>query len=390
MGKRVFGLLAAVSGIALGAVAACGGGSGDTSVFDAGSDTHIGTIEAGTGTLGDDDSDATTPVIMKGGGGGGGSGDDGGGNVDCDATPLACIPQVCGDSMIEPGETCDDGNTASGDGCSSTCQLEGDYYACSAGQPCVDTRNCEELAEAGLLKSGVDSGCSAPPKAAVCGDGYLDPGEACDTGSDVGTPASGCAKDCSSTFDGYVCPTAGVDCTNTWICGDGKIEGSEHCDEGTANKTAGCSTDCNTVTAGWTCTIPDTPCVAAKCGDGIVAGSEQCDIGTTSTQPGCNKTTCQLESVTVTVNPGTDGTTQPSSTVINYTCAYANAGDKQETCTPDGLRQPQDRGQRAVRRREHAELRRLLGDLPGGARLPQQQGFEGQRHPGRHLRRRLR
>ena len=36
---------------------------------------------------------------------------------------LATTP-VCGNSVIETGETCDDGNTVSGDGCSSTCQIE--------------------------------------------------------------------------------------------------------------------------------------------------------------------------------------------------------------------------------------------------------------------------
>lgn len=34
-----------------------------------------------------------------------------------------CMP-VCGNSAIEAGENCDDGNTVSGDGCSSTCQRE--------------------------------------------------------------------------------------------------------------------------------------------------------------------------------------------------------------------------------------------------------------------------
>lgn len=29
---------------------------------------------------------------------------------------------VCGNSIVETGETCDDGNTVDGDGCSSTCQ----------------------------------------------------------------------------------------------------------------------------------------------------------------------------------------------------------------------------------------------------------------------------
>jgi len=31
---------------------------------------------------------------------------------------------ICGNSVIESGEQCDDGNTVSGDGCSATCQLE--------------------------------------------------------------------------------------------------------------------------------------------------------------------------------------------------------------------------------------------------------------------------
>lgn len=35
-----------------------------------------------------------------------------------------CPESVCGNGMVEPGERCDDGNTVSGDGCSSTCQLE--------------------------------------------------------------------------------------------------------------------------------------------------------------------------------------------------------------------------------------------------------------------------
>ena len=44
---------------------------------------------------------------------------------------------ACGNGVIDPGETCDDGNTVSGDGCSSTCQIEGGVKAggggCSVG-----------------------------------------------------------------------------------------------------------------------------------------------------------------------------------------------------------------------------------------------------------------
>jgi len=82
-----------------------------------------------------------------GGGGGGGSGDDGGDDGehddddghdcdhdddgDCDGDDEHDCPDeeqppgpVCGNDVIEVGETCDDGNVIAHDGCSATCQLE--------------------------------------------------------------------------------------------------------------------------------------------------------------------------------------------------------------------------------------------------------------------------
>jgi len=37
------------------------------------------------------------------------------------------VPPVCGDAQLDLGEMCDDGNSASGDGCSATCQVESGY-----------------------------------------------------------------------------------------------------------------------------------------------------------------------------------------------------------------------------------------------------------------------
>jgi len=91
---------------------------------------------------------------------------------------------VCGNGDIEGDETCDDGDTSSGDGCSSTCVIESGW-ACS-GEP---------------------SSCSL-----LCGNGNIDSGESCDginlnsqscytQGFDSGTLA--CTSSC--TFDTSLC-----------------------------------------------------------------------------------------------------------------------------------------------------------------------------------------
>jgi cysteine-rich repeat protein len=51
----------------------------------------------------------------------------------------SCTMSVCGDSLITSGEACDDGNTISGDGCSSYCQIESNFL-CN-GTPSVCTIN---------------------------------------------------------------------------------------------------------------------------------------------------------------------------------------------------------------------------------------------------------
>ncbi|NUP09485.1 MAG: DUF4215 domain-containing protein [Polyangiaceae bacterium] len=49
----------------------------------------------------------------------------------------------CGNGVIEAAETCDDGNTNAGDGCSATCTLQ-TGFACDAGSPsvCYDVSAC--------------------------------------------------------------------------------------------------------------------------------------------------------------------------------------------------------------------------------------------------------
>jgi len=82
----------------------------------------------------------------------------------------------CGNGVVETGETCDDGDTTSGDGCSSSCAIESGY-GCS-GQPSVCTLN------------------------PVCGNSLNETGEQCDDGDT--TSGDGCSSTCTIE-SGYTC-----------------------------------------------------------------------------------------------------------------------------------------------------------------------------------------
>jgi cysteine-rich repeat protein len=177
----------------------------------------------------------------------------GGGPIDLDGGPAGdAAPDVldaqrietiqparCGDGILDSNEQCDDGNRASGDGCTSICQLE--CYAlcgtCSTPTPCV----------------------SVP----VCSDHHLSDGEACDDGNQIS--GDGCAGDCKAIEPGWRCPVVGRRCVP--ICGDGRVVGPEKCDDGNAIAGDGCSEICIVEPSG------------ARCGDGFIQGAEECDNG---------------------------------------------------------------------------------------------------------------
>lgn len=59
--------------------------------------------------------------------------DEGGSGV----TPLPSEQSpVCGNGLVEDGESCDDGNANSGDGCSAECNVEPGYVCYREGMPC--------------------------------------------------------------------------------------------------------------------------------------------------------------------------------------------------------------------------------------------------------------
>jgi cysteine-rich repeat protein len=101
-----------------------------------------------------------------------------------------CV-NLCGNGTEDAGEQCDDGNTANGDGCSSTCQNEprcGDGTV-GAGEQCDD----------GNVTN--DDACTNVCRLAACGDGIVQPSnnEDCDDGNL--TNGDGCTSICTVEFD---------------------------------------------------------------------------------------------------------------------------------------------------------------------------------------------
>ena len=82
-------------------------------------------------------------------------------------------PVVCGNGIIQSGETCDDGNLSNGDGCSSTCQVEPGFSCTGNPSVCTSTSSCMSPATC----PGMDTECSVRTcSAGVCGVSYSMPG----------------------------------------------------------------------------------------------------------------------------------------------------------------------------------------------------------------------
>jgi cysteine-rich repeat protein len=133
-------------------------------------------------------------------------------------------------------------------------------------------------------------GCRSDCTSELCGDGALDPGEACDDGGNEG--GDGCRADCSLELCGDGLLDAGEACDdgNTSdgdgcssscsleSCGNGSLEGSESCDDGNTVDGDGCRANCT----------------EELCGDGLLDPAEACDDGNTADGDGC-RSDCTME-----------------------------------------------------------------------------------------------
>jgi len=126
-------------------------------------------------------------------------------------TDVEALFVVCGNDEVEAGEDCDDGNTADGDCCSSTCVFEPAGSGCDDGDACTTSDACDGAGVCSqstaldcddqLFCNGVEtcdsgSGCQ-PGTPPVLEDGVSCTLDACDEANDIvtHTPDDGACDD---------------------------------------------------------------------------------------------------------------------------------------------------------------------------------------------------
>ena len=192
------------------------------------------------------------------------------------ATTVTAGAGFCGDGVVDPGETCDDGDADDSDECVSGCvaAICGDGLIWVAAEQCDDGNAVDD--------DGCTNACTLP----ACGDGVVQAGEGCDDGDDDNSDECPASCQTASCGDGFV-HTGVEQCDDgndadtdacltgclTAVCGDGVVQvGVEQCDDGDADDTDACLSNC----------------FSATCGDGVVwAGQETCDDADVDNTDGC-------------------------------------------------------------------------------------------------------
>lgn len=152
--------------------------------------------------------------------------------VGCDTTNDSDCSPVCGNGVLETGETCDRAAADANAVCPTDCD---DHNSCSVDSMVGSPSTCDVVCERdwiALCKDG-DGCCPGACNAtndndcqAVCGNGVKEPGETCDRNATV--PAD-------------LCPQAVADCNDDNPCTRDKLEGSyQSCTAACAHDNVAC------------------------------------------------------------------------------------------------------------------------------------------------------
>lgn len=249
-----------------------------------------------------------------------------------DASLVGC--PVCGNAELDDTETCDDGNLAAGDGCSTRCQDEGCEAAtpgypsvplCSDGSECTDdacnttTHACTHVSNG--CSDGIDctadscvagdcvhetrhllcadsnqctsdlcsasAGCLHAPLAAACDDGsFCNGADTCSAGAcsvHAGDPCAGggeCADHCDEAAD-TCAVAAGTPCADDGnACSDDACDGLGSCSHPANTVACDDGAFCNGIDhcSGGACSgHAGDPCAAGgECADACDEGSNSC------------------------------------------------------------------------------------------------------------------
>lgn len=173
----------------------------------------------------------------------------------------------------------------------------------------------------------------------LCGDGVVQPPEACDLGP-LNGPYAACNPACALN-----------------VCGDGMPGPTERCDDGNGDDNDGCSRACapprcgdGLLQIGEVCDDgnPDegdactTRCAPPSCGDGVVSPGEACDLGPLNADTGLCTSACQAKACgdgLVQLGESCD-TAAVMGPMCAANCVLASCGDKmvqtpEETCEVD-------------------------------------------------------
>lgn len=270
---------------------------------------------------------------------------------------VARFVRQCGDGVVQAGETCDDGNIASGDGCSQICAIESGWTCTGAPSTCSDINeclvanggcqqtcnnlpgtyececvagyvldadhvSCSDVNECATANGGCEQTCanSAGSYTCACGAGYVLDADlhACDDVNECGTANGGCAQLCSNTngsftcgcMAGYVLDADQVSCSDVDECATNNGGCSGICTNSPGSFTCSCPADQGLGSDGKTCVA----CPAGHVGDGTTCA----DVNECDADPCGDHATCA----------NTDG---------SYTCSCDDGyeGDG-KTCTEPG------------------------------------------------------